>query len=162
MMKTVIGLLKQEQNIRSSIRNLNKAGFTRDKIEVITHDSVVQKFIYDHQGRLVARYAGLGAFLGLTILGSFSLGLGVYACHVCGYPATFWIGNTLGFMLIGAILGLLAGWFSGTDKLEKIAVFYSQGVRLGSKLVAVTVNDELLTKAMDLLRQENAVELKML
>jgi hypothetical protein len=60
------------------------------------------------------------------------------------------------------ILGLLAGWFSGTDKLEKIAVFYSQGVRLGSKLVAVTVNDELLTKAMDLLRQENAVELKML
>jgi hypothetical protein len=164
-MTTVIGLFQSDKNTQSSIDELKEAGFALDKIRILTAYNDVQKLFGSNESHLVKKYMGWGALLGIAILNLYGLTVGGYACsRLFGYiPVSYWFCETIGFTVIGLILGAVAGFFMGVSKFEKGADLYTHGVVRGGKLIAVTVDNELAAgEVISILNQENAQGVKAL
>jgi len=163
MMSTVIGLFPSDESAQHAIYQLKTTGFTAGNhpsgIICSTQASLARELIAGSEKQIEARYAGWGAVAGVALLGLYSLSAGAYLCNLCGYSPLFWARNLIGFVIIGAILGMAAGWFMGADKLEQLTGLYTQSLRRGGEMVAITVNHELVPQAMRLLRQEHALGL---
>ncbi len=162
-MSMVIGLLQNEDRIQSSINRLRNAGFTADKIRILTRYNDIQKLFGRNESRIVVKYMVWGALLGIAILHLYGLTMGGYACNqLFGYiPVSFWVCDIVGFTLVGLILGISAGFFVGVSKFEGGADLYTHGVCQGGKLVTVEVDNELTTEeVITILQQENAQGVK--
>jgi hypothetical protein len=159
--KIVVGLLSSDKDVQSSIEKLKKAGLAVDKIGVLTHYNAARKLLSSHQIRRVIPPIGWGALLGFATFCLIGLAVDWYACcNFFGYGMMFWVGGAVG--LAGAVLGAAAGWFFGLDKIDRETDFYTWGVGKGGQLITVQVNDQLVTKVMDILRQQDAAGVKTL
>jgi hypothetical protein len=162
-MRTVIGLFSDDENAQSSIHRLEETGLAEDQISVLPRDIAVQTLLAGNQIRRVAPYMAWGALCGIIIMNLYGLTMGACACNLCDHiPAFFWVCDVVGFTLVGLVLGAAAGWFVGVDKFEKDTDLYTQGVDAGGEVITIKVNNEFVTKVMDILRQENAVVVKTL
>jgi hypothetical protein len=160
-MSIVIGMFSSDKDVLSSIEKLKKAGLAEAKIGVLTHYNAARKLLSSDQIRRVIPHIGWGALFVFAIFCLIGLAVDWYACcNFFGYGMMFWVGGAVG--LAGAVLGAAAGWFFGLDKIERETEFYSQGVGKGGQLITVQTNDQLVTKVMDILRQQDAVGVKTL
>jgi len=162
-MSIVVGLFSSDKDVQGSIEKLEKAGLAEAKIGVLTHYNAAQKLLSSHQFRRVIPPIGWGALLGFAIFCLIGLAVDWYACcNLFGYGMIFWLGGVVAYSLAGAALGAAAGWFFGLDKIDHETDFYARGVGKGGQLITVQVNDQLVTKVMDILRQQDAVGVKTL
>jgi hypothetical protein len=158
-MKSVIGLFWSDEDLQRSIRKLEEEGFAKDSVDVLTRIS--KRRLVGDQGHPVVRSAGWGAVIGIVIYAVFGLGAALAGCTYCGYGFAYAAGTLVGFVVIGGFVGALLGQWIGADASERDTHLYIQGARLGAKLVAVRSCDELITKAMSILQQENAIGVRM-
>jgi hypothetical protein len=161
-MKTVIGLLWNDESVQSCIHRLKEMGLTENSISVLDRYTAVRELIGTYQIRGVAKYTFWGALLGIVTFGPFGLGASVCECTLLHYGPEFGIGVLAAFIVIGTVFGAFMGHFFGVDKSERSYHLYCQGACRGAKVVAVQVNDELTTRTMSALRRENALGVKIL
>ena len=162
-MNIVVGLFSSDQEVQSSLEKLEKAGLAEDKVGVLTHYNAAQKLLSSHQIRRIIPPIGWGALLGFTIFCLIGLAVDWYACcNLFGYGMMFWVGGVVAYSLAGAALGAAAGWFFALDRIGQETDFYAWGVGKGGQLITVKVDDQLVTKVVDILRQQNAVDVKTL
>jgi hypothetical protein len=159
-MKTVVGLVWCDEDVESSIDRLKEAGFAQDRVDVLTRIS--RKRLVGDQGHPVVRSAGWGAVVGIVVYAVFGLGAALAGCTYCGFDLAYAVATLVGFVVIGGFVGALLGQWIGADASERDTHLYTQGVRLGGKIVAVRSSDELITKAMSILQQENAIGVRTL
>ena len=162
-MSMIIGLFSSDTKFHNAIRRLEETGLAKDQISVLIRHQAVQKLLAGKQVHRVLRAMGCGAFLGFGIFCLIALAVDWYACcNLLGYGMMFWLGGVVTYSLAGAVLGATASWFFEVDRIEKEIDFYVRGVDKKGQLVTVTAGDELATKVMDILREQNAVGIKLL
>jgi hypothetical protein len=159
-MKTVIGLFWSEDDIQSSIQTLENAGVPTDNVDILSHIS--RKRLCDNLCHPVARSAGWGAVIGVAIYATSGLITGIAGCHYCGFDSTYALGTLVGFLIVGGLVGALLGQWIGLDALEQNSHLYTHAAQVGGMVVAVQASDELVGQVAEILRQENAIGVRML
>ncbi len=66
------------------------------------------------------------------------------------------------FIIVGAIVGVLAGYLTGVEHLEGTIRPYTWNVHQGGKVIVVRTNDELETIVINILHKESGVAIKTL
>jgi hypothetical protein len=156
-MSHVVGLFWRESDVDVSVRELEQGGFSKDSIaQVQTNQAVRELFDCCRPWRIVGRYAGLGAFLGVLIYATFALVAGWCECAILAYGREFALGTLLAGILAGTIVGGMLGLFVGWAEADKDVQFYLQGMRLGGRVLAVQAREAETEKARDILNLENA------
>jgi hypothetical protein len=92
----------------------------------------------------------------MAIYSVFGLAAAVSGCTCFGYGSAYAVGTVVGFIAIGSFIGALLGQWVGIDESERDTHLYTQGTRMGAKLLAVRAKDELVMSTMSILQQENA------
>jgi hypothetical protein len=156
-MKTIVGLFQAKENALSSLSELINLGVTQDHIRVLACDASGQALIRAEQNRIVAKYAGLGALLGIAIAGAFGLSIGLGALPVYGFGVRFLVIALIAFFGIGIALGGLLGASFGVDSIERVTALATEGRPFGGTLEIVETNNELAAQATDILEHTGAL-----
>jgi hypothetical protein len=160
-MTQVVGLFWQETNVDNSIRKLEKGGFPKDSIVVIsTQQSIRELFDCCEPLRIAGKYAGWGAFFGVLTYAPFALVAGWCECTILAYGQEFALGTLIAGILAGTVIGGMIGLLIGWAEADKDVQFYLQGMRLGGRVLAVNAPETEIEKARDILDQENAHEVR--
>jgi hypothetical protein len=159
-MNTVIGLFWCKEDIQSSMQKLEEAGVPQASVDVLTHIS--RERLCGNLCHPVARSATWGAAIGVAIYATFGLTAGVVGCHYCGFDSAYAVIILVGFLIIGALVGALLGQWIGLDASEQDSHLYTQAAHFGGRVVAVQANDELVAKVTDILRQADAIGVRVL
>ena len=166
MAKTVVGLFDNPTEAERVIQNLVDSGFSRDDISLVANNAD-NRYDFDLNdtgdttGHPVAQEAGKGAEGGAIAGGIAGLlaGLGLVAIPGIGpVLAAGWIGTTLAGAGIGAVAGGLIGSLVSLGIPEEQAHFYAEGIRRGGSLVIVRAADDRAEYAVDILRDNGAVD----
>jgi hypothetical protein len=155
-MKAVMGLLDHGEALERAIGELQAAGFSGEQVDVLedTHDVWLRMDCSTK--RSVVRDAAIGA--GLVGLIYVTFGVAAAISGVANdVPATWCTGAAAVFLLIGLGLGAFWGAFIGRAEAEKETHLYLEGVRTGRVLVLVWVEDARTSQAQRILRQANAL-----
>jgi hypothetical protein len=161
-MKTVIGLLWNDESAQSCIHRLKEVGLAENSISVLDRYATVRELVGTYQSQLVAKYAWWGALFGIATFGPFGLGASLCECTLLHYGPEFGIGILVAFIVVGTVFGAFMGHFFGVDKSERSYHLYCQGACRGAKVIAVQVNDELIARTMSTLRQVDALGVQIL
>jgi hypothetical protein len=162
-MSTVIGLFQHEENVQSSLDQLHRAGFAEDNISVLTRNDEVQKLLDTPQNhRVMPQCALCGALMGFALFGLVSLFRIVCQCIAAPTGFEFYVFTFVFLTILGAIFGAIFGSFVGADALERNTQLYRRGVCCGYPVMAVKASGEKVAKAIDLLREEKAVGVKII
>jgi stress response protein YsnF len=176
--KTVVAIYDSRSDARKAVEALNKAGFKSDNISLLSNDAAKEeKFAPyregtthhdhhrehhgehhdDHEGAKKGAAAGgvLGGIAGLLVgLGTLAIP-GIGAAVVAGPIASTLIGAG-----VGAVAGGLVGALMDLGVPEEEAHVYSEAVRRGSTLIALTVPAEKLDRATDILGRFDPVDIE--
>ena len=151
-MTTVIGLISDEHTTTRELNLLYKAGFTENDIQVITLAREVEKLLSHEKYNTITTYAFWGAFFVGVIYTVFAVVAAWCDCILLNFShdiSTIII--PLG-VLIGGFIGGFLGLISGIAEYENEITPYTQGVRMGEKVIAIHVNDKEIEKAKQILQ----------
>jgi hypothetical protein len=162
IVKTVIGLVWDDENTQDAVRELKKAGLAENSISLLTHHSAVRELLGANQGHVVATYALWGALLGIAAFAPFGVAASICECNLLHYNPGFGVGILIAFVAIGVGFGAFMGCFVGFGEVERGTHLYCQGLRLGGKVVVVRASDELVAKTVSTLQQDTVVGVKTL
>jgi hypothetical protein len=152
IMNAVIGLITDEQKINQELSLLNKAGFTEDNIQVFSLDREVEKFFSHEKYSIIGRYAGWGAFIAGVIYTIFALVAAWCDCNLLHYSQEISFVIVPVGLLVGGLIGGFLGLISGIAEYENEITPYTQGVRMGGKVIAVQVDEGESEKAKQVLQ----------
>jgi hypothetical protein len=159
-MKPVIGLFWHEADISLAVKRLLEAGFSEDKISILTQESAIRRILGCKPVDMVSKYAAWGAFFGITIYGIFGLVAGWCQCNLFSLGQAYGIGAFLGVILGGAFVGGFLGCIAGVAESEKDSHLYVQGARLGGRVIVVQANEEESARVTNILEQQKASGVK--
>jgi hypothetical protein len=138
-MKTIVGLFQAKENALSSRGELTNLGVPQNQI------------------RIVAKYAGPGALLGIAVADTFGLIIGLSALPVDGFGLRFLVIALIVFTGIGTALGGLLGALFGVDSIERVAALCTEGMQLEGVLEIIETSNDLAARAAAILQQTSAV-----
>jgi hypothetical protein len=151
MATTVIGLIEDPSEAQKAVDELQKAGFGKDDIGVITTDTMRE-----------AATAAAGASTGMLVGGLAGMLIGAAALMVPGIGPVLVAGPALtlfGSTTLGLLAGGLIGGLTAKGIPEDDAHFYAEGVRRGAALITVVAKtDELARRAMEILKSHGAAD----
>lgn len=136
-MSTVIGLFPCNQEMNYQVGKLEEAGFGKDNIRVITNNRAVLKLLGCEPNCVVARYAGWGAFFGIAVYGIFALVASWCDCILFQFSHIVAFDIILVGTLFGALIGGIMGGITGMAEYEKETHLYTQGVRMGNRVLVL-------------------------
>jgi len=167
MTKTVVGLYDDLADARSVVDDLVRNGIERDNISLIFPDPEKQ---YAHhlggattEAEEVASGAAAGAIGGAIMGGLSGVLLGLGAVLIPGIGPVIAAGPIVAGLLgagMGAAAGGLVGALVSWGIPEEEAHFYSEGVRRGGTLVAVTSLEDQVEHITHIMNQHNPVNLR--
>jgi hypothetical protein len=161
-MRPIIGLLKSEAIVDSTIVRIKEAGLSGERISIISNPKTINSLLGCGQACVIKDYTGLGAAIGIGIYAIFGLAAALCECNVMHYGqeygAVVFIGSLLAGTLVGAIIGVLVG----AGEAEKDTHFYVQGIRLGGRVLCIEVDDEDAERVKHILAMENVRGVKAL
>ena len=141
---------------------MEKTGFTKDNIRVITKCRPIKKLLGCEPNQIVAEYASWGALLGIATYGIFILV--AVLCDCILYP----ISQLIAFefvligILIGALIGGIIGVFTGMAEYEKETHLYTQGINIGEKVFVLQTERGDVEKTIETLNQIGCLGVRML
>jgi hypothetical protein len=158
-MQTVTGLYDNYDDARAVVNELEDAGISSSDISIIGREGETNE---THAGEGAATGAGVGAVLGGA--GGLLAGLGMLAIPGVGpVVAAGWLAATAAGAAAGAVAGGAAGGIigsltsAGVD--EEDAHVYAEGVRRGSTLVSVRVDDDQAEVARSVINDNAPVDI---
>ena len=159
-MQTVTGLYDSYADARTAVNALEDAGISSSDISIVGREGETNE---SYAGEGAATGAGVGAVVGGT--GGLLAGLGMLAIPGVGpVVAAGWLAATAAGAAAGAVAGGAAGGIigsmtnAGVD--EDDAHVYAEGVRRGSTLVSVRVEEDQGDVARSILNDNAPVDLK--
>jgi len=159
-MDTVIGLFPCNQKVNHQIQNLTEAGFSLNRMEVITHGSAIQKVLGINRNQIVLNYAIIGALVGISIYGTFAFAAGWCECAYFNFSKTI-LYEILGLgILVGVIIGGIIGGITGMAKYENATHLYTRGISLGDKVFVLKTEPDKLEKAKQVLTNMGCIGVK--
>lgn len=169
--KRAVGVFSRRQDAEVAIDELNRAGFSMNKISIIARDAdrqgnIAGVDVADRVGNKADEGAAAGALTGGTLGGITGLlvGLGSLAIPgvgpviVAGEIATV-LATTIAGGAIGATAGGLAGALIGLGIPEERATAYSNRVERGDYLVIINGTDEEIGRAEAILNHRGIEDL---
>jgi uncharacterized membrane protein len=158
IMQTITGLYDNHNDARSVVTALEDAGISSSDISIVGRDGDGRE---THAGEGAAAGAGVGALVGGT--GGLLAGLGMLAIPGVGpVVAAGWLAATAAGAAAGAVAGGAAGGLIGslTDAGvdEEKAHVYAEGVRRGSTLVSVRVDNDQADVARAIIDERTPVD----
>jgi hypothetical protein len=139
--------------VSQEILQLEDSGFDMDIIRILTNDGAIKKLLGCESNRIVAKYASIGALLGIAGYGVFILVAVWCDCNL--YP----ISQTNAFEIVlvgitaGALIGAIIGVFPGLAQYEKDTHLYTRGINIGDKVLVLHAPREDVEKAEKTSRQ---------
>ncbi|PSH61931.1 general stress protein [Phyllobacterium sophorae] len=157
-MQTVTGLYDNYANARTAVNALEDAGISSSNISIVGREGETNE---SYAGEGAATGASVGAVVGGT--GGLLAGLGMLAIPGVGpVVAAGWLAATAAGAAAGAVAGGAAGGIigsmtnAGVD--EDDAHVYAEGVRRGSTLVSVRVEEDQGDVARSILNDNAPVD----
>jgi hypothetical protein len=157
-MQTVTGLYDNYANARAAVNALEDAGISSSNISIVGREGETNE---SYAGEGAATGASVGAVVGGT--GGLLAGLGMLAIPGVGpVVAAGWLAATAAGAAAGAVAGGAAGGIigsmtnAGVD--EDDAHVYAEGVRRGSTLVSVRVEEDQGDVARSILNDNAPVD----
>jgi hypothetical protein len=141
-MSTVIGLSPYQQDIVRQLHVLEEAGYSKDRVRVISKEGSIYQILGCSPGCIVTNYTGWGAFFGILIYGIFALVASWCECNIFLFSHEVGFGIILVGILFGAFAGGFIGFITGLAEYEKDTHLYTQGIHVGSKVLVLDVNVE--------------------
>jgi uncharacterized membrane protein len=160
-MRTVVGLFSDRDSAESAIRRLIDDGIDRDSISIAMKDAREATSLSDDTGTNdlsaegatagVVSGAGVGALVGLAMVGSTVLLPGI---------GTFLIGGPIAAALtgagIGAVSGGLIGGLIGAGIPEDEAHHYAAGIERGGIFVSAHIPENQVPEARRIFDEEGS------
>ena len=161
-MKTVIGLYHAHEPIDKQIMLIEKAGFTRDLVSVISEDNSARRLLGCDPIKIVSLYASWGALSGMMIYGVFMLFAAVCDCMI--YAINQLLASEIVFagLLAGSVIGGLLGIFIGLAEYEQNTHLYLQGIQFGNKLLVIETHTKDAEKAVQVLKDTGCLGVRKL
>jgi len=155
MPKNVAGLFEGTAQAEEAIKELQNAGFERDRISVIANEPPGENPAAEHHHNGAVSGAGAGAVIG-GIAGLVA-GLGALAIPGIGpIIAAGPLAMALGSAGVGAAAGGMIGALTGMNIPESDAEYYAEGIRSGRTLVVVETDDEHAERARGIMDARGA------
>ncbi|UCI10675.1 hypothetical protein [Mesorhizobium sp. B1-1-8] len=162
-MQTITALFDDRDDASDAVGELESMGVPTSDISVVAgnandrHENTLSP-----AGENAAAGAGIGAVVGGA--GGLMTGLGTIAIPGLGpIVAAGWLAATAAGAVAGAVVGGVAGGIVGAlteaGVPEKDAHVYAEGVRRGGTLVTARVEDDLASKAREILHRPNSVDI---
>jgi len=164
-MRTVVGLFDDRGQAQQAVRELLQAGFKHADISLVAND-VDERYKADANAGKAGQEPS-GAATGAALGGAAGLLVGLVALLIPGVGPVIAAGN-LGIALasalasasIGTIAGGLLGALGDLGMAEEDAQYYVEGLRRGGTLVTVGADDQMASRADDVMRRHGAVNIK--
>ena len=162
-MKTVTGLFDNYDQATDAVGELEAMGVPREDIGLVANNATgLHTGEQSEAGEDAATGAGLGAVIGGA--GGLLTGLGLMAIPGVGpVVAAGWLAATavgaVGGAVVGGAAGGIVGAMTKAGVPENDAHVYAEGVRRGGTLVTARVEDNLVPKAEQILKQYNSVDI---
>lgn len=161
-MGTVIGLFPSDQNLSENFKRVEEAGFTRDSMRVVTKERSIKWLLGCEPNRIVAKYASLGALIGVFVYGFFIMVAAWCDCTTYSISQIIVSEIVLAVILVGVIVGGIIGVYIGFAEYEKDTYLYTQGIDLGDKVFVLQTDAKHADEAMEILSQIGCRGVRML
>lgn len=161
-MTHVIGLFAHDLEYDRSIGRLKVAGFQPAKIGLMSREQVVTDVLGCKSGKIIAKYAGGGALLGLAAYGTSALLASWCQCNLFNFGEIVQLTTLIGGILAGMFVGSSLGVFVGIGKLEEVTTLYSQGRFIDGKMVDIRVSSKQADHIKDILQHDGACEVRVI
>jgi hypothetical protein len=161
-MKSIIGLFENDDSVRRTIERLEAAGIPRGRIQQLSDLNKVNKILGCDPICVVQSYTFGGAAVGVAIYSIFGLAAAFCECNLMQFGREYGIFAFLGAILAGTVIGGIIGSMLGIGEVEKDTHLYIQGVRTGSKVIAVEVADGTIEDVKTILSVERALGVRMI
>lgn len=155
-MTAVAGLFERREDVEKASTRLLAAGLAPDHVQILDSPHAVWRHMDCSHRRSVLKDAAIGAALIGAVYGIFGVFAGLCDSTI-GVPAGWCVGAAIVFLLIGAGLGAFSGALIGRAEAEKDTHLYLEGARRGDFVILAQVDDDLVSQAMHILRQERAL-----
>jgi hypothetical protein len=155
-MKTVIGLFEDPDVAQQALRRLPLLGLDESCGQLLDTPAALRQRMECGQQRAVLKWAAIGGLLVAPIIAIFAV-LDAQRAISLGIDSSWAIAASIGLLLGGIAIGAFIGGLWGRDEIERETHLYLEGVRRGCVLAMVTVDDDLAEKAMNILRQQGGL-----
>jgi len=174
MAKTIVALYDNVDHAHRAVRDLVDSGVPRDQISLMSSNASGQVgepgTMGEPTGTGAAEGAGVGAGIGAALGGVGGLLVGLGALVIPGIgpviaagPLAAALGGVAGAGA-GAIAGGAAGGLLGalTDMgvHEEQAQYYAEGIRRGGTLLTVRTEDDMASRAVDVMNRHNPIDVR--
>ncbi|MBP8002954.1 MAG: hypothetical protein KA314_17170 [Chloroflexi bacterium] len=165
-MKTVVGLYDELTNAHDTVNDLVTAGFDRNNISLVSGDrdnSYATGTETEMTTDTTTANAMAGALTGGAIGGMAGMLVGLGALAIPGLGPVIAAGPIVAGLTgagIGAAAGGLLGALIGWGIPEEHATYYAEGVRRGSTLVALKVDESQVEEAVEIMDRHNPVDIE--
>jgi hypothetical protein len=141
IMKTVIGLFQDKNDLNSASIELQSQGFSDDQMHVIEEASQFRNYMDCSYGRsMLKNTIGGAAFIGIIFA---LIGMAAGFCEsLAGMPTGLCIGVGVVLLLLGALVGGLLGAIIGWAEVDRETHSYLAGLEKGHTLMLVKTDEE--------------------
>lgn len=165
-MSTVIGLVKEEQQLVSLSTRLEALDEGVSKVKVFRQPTEAEGVLYKNAYTECHIWdcMGLGALVGLAVALPLGLVITLFSCYsIGGCSPLAWGPGMLVLAVVGAVIGATLGSYRGTSRLQKIERVYVDALNAGNKLVVVPADTrESAERTANMMKQEHATAVKIL
>ena len=166
-MKTIVGLFDTYSQAEATVRDLEAAGFGRDRVSLIANRdarsarSGAAATTTDKTD--VAEGAGTGAMIGGVTGAAAGLIAGLAGLAIPGIGPVLAAGPLVATLVgagVGAAAGGLVGALITAGVPHEHAEYYAEGIRRGGSLVVVSASDEDAERVMDIMNRHTPVDIE--
>lgn len=164
IMKAVIGLFDNAEQVATSIDVLKRAGFAEEQIKTFKCNNPLCKLLNNYcQSYLVNNWTLFGTFFGLVHAGVLAFFISFLADRLIIFSPVVWVLLFLVLTSFGTVLGAIFGFVFGRDQWLAEKQLYRHGVQTGEPVVAVQViNEEMAAKVRLWLQDTGAMGIETL
>lgn len=161
--KTIVAVYDTHQQARDAAEALRNQGFSHDEVSFVAGDPQ-REYISDEQAtaETTGERAGTWAITGGLWGGVAGLVAGIVGMAIPGIGPVVTagpLGMMLGGLVTGALVGGILGGLTGIGIPEDEAHLYAESVRRGGTLVSVTISEDGVDRATEIMERFDPVDI---
>ncbi len=161
-MNTVIGLLPTQRDPITEVEKLVDAGIPEADVSVLTQEKAIREILGCDPICTIRYYAVWGALIGGTIYSAFGILAAWCECNLFGFNQANGVLTLMGGVLAGGFVGGVLGAIIGLGKSEENTHLYTQGARMGNRVLVLRIESGDVEEAVTKLRQTGCVGVRLI
>lgn len=161
-MNTIIGLLPSQSDPISEIEKLVDTGIPEEDVSVLTQEKAIREILGCDPICTIRYYAIWGALIGGAIYSVFGILAAWCECNLFGFDQANGLLTLMGGVLAGGFVGGVLGAIIGLGKSEENTHLYTQGARMGNRVIVLRTESGNVEKAKTMLSQLGCIGVRMI